>query len=110
VPGRNPISRSFAERVSSEKPEITAVSPGFIPATFLFNSTSLFRLILNNANIGLQVELNNDYIQVMKKKGAKPKKVKKTEKNSEPPQPENEDQFDFGGLPKRDLKKNLGCG
>lgn len=67
-------------------------------------------MILNNANIGLQVELNNDYIQVMKKKGAKAKKVKKTEKNSELPQPESEDQFDFGGLPKRDLKKNLGCG
>jgi hypothetical protein len=25
--------------------------------------------------------------------------------NSEPPDP-----FDFGGLPKRDIKKNLGCG
>jgi hypothetical protein len=23
---------------------------------------------------------------------------------------EKEDQFDFGGLPKMDLKKNLGCG
>jgi hypothetical protein len=23
---------------------------------------------------------------------------------------EQEDRFDFGGLPKRDLKKNLGCG
>jgi hypothetical protein len=23
---------------------------------------------------------------------------------------ETEDPFDFGGLPKRDLKKNLGCG
>jgi hypothetical protein len=46
----------------------------------------------------------------MKKKVLKAKKAKKTEKNSEPPQPENEDQYNFGGLPKRDLKKNLGCG
>jgi hypothetical protein len=40
VPGRKPISRSLAESVSSEKPEITPVSPGFMLATFLFNSTS----------------------------------------------------------------------
>jgi len=68
-------------------------------------------LILNNANIGLQVEFNNDYIQVMKKKILKPKKSKKPEKISEPQQKEaeTEDQFDFGGLPKRDLKRNLGC-
>lgn len=46
----------------------------------------------------------------MKKKVSKPKKSKKPEKISEPEQQEKEDQFDFGGLPKRDLKKNLGCG
>jgi hypothetical protein len=46
----------------------------------------------------------------MKKKVSKPKKSKKPEKISEPQQKEAEDQFDFGGLPKRDLKKNLGCG
>jgi hypothetical protein len=67
-------------------------------------------LILNNANIGLQVELNNDYIQVMKKKVPKPKKSKKPEKIPDSQQQETEDKFDFGGLPKRDLKKNLGCG
>jgi hypothetical protein len=26
------------------------------------------------------------------------------------PAPPEKNQFDFGGLPKRDLKKNLGCG
>ncbi|MBL7873209.1 MAG: hypothetical protein JNM78_16440 [Cyclobacteriaceae bacterium] len=45
----------------------------------------------------------------MKKKVSKPKKSK-PEKISEPIQQETNDQFDFGGLPKRDLKKNLGCG
>ena len=45
----------------------------------------------------------------MKKKKSKPDKEKekkiavKTDKNKE-------DRFDFGGLPSRDLKKNLGCG
>jgi hypothetical protein len=43
------------------------------------------------------------------------KKVKKQSKPESPkPKPiddlkEKENQFDFGGLPKRDLKKNLGC-
>jgi hypothetical protein len=40
---------------------------------------------------------------------------KKPSKKPEPPkaplpEPEPEKQFDFGGLPQRDLKKNLGCG
>jgi hypothetical protein len=45
------------------------------------------------------------------------KKVKKEAKAiKEIPNPikelitEKEHQFDFGGIPKRDLKKNLGCG
>jgi len=45
------------------------------------------------------------------------KKVKKTIKprEEEPKKPsaeanEVEKQFDYGGLPQRDLKKNLGCG
>ncbi len=44
-------------------------------------------------------------------------KKKKTKKDKEkvkqsPPQSEEikEEHFDFGGLPTRDLKKNLGCG
>jgi hypothetical protein len=45
-------------------------------------------------------------------KKQKPKKDKPQEKKK--PQPasgeEEEKTFDFGGLPKRDLKKNLGCG
>jgi len=39
VPGKKPISNNFAERESSEKPEITPVSPGFMVATFLTNPT-----------------------------------------------------------------------
>lgn len=31
-------------------------------------------------------------------------------KQAEPPVKEEEKPFDFGGLPQRDLKKNLGCG
>jgi hypothetical protein len=67
-------------------------------------------LILNCANIGFEVELNNDYIQVVKKKISKVKKDKEKEKIPEPKQQEAKEEFDFGGLPKRELKKNLGCG
>jgi len=45
----------------------------------------------------------------MKKK--KPKATK--EKPKQPPSPPDEtsdDRFNFGGIPQRDLKKNLGCG
>jgi hypothetical protein len=44
----------------------------------------------------------------MKKKKVK----KKPEKEVKPPpaHPDKNDQFDFGGLPQRDLKKSLGCG
>lgn len=50
-----------------------------------------------------------------KKKKSKGKKVSSDslkpplEKNV-PVEPEEEKPFDFGGLPDRDLKKNLGCG
>lgn len=37
-----------------------------------------------------------------------PKLEENAPKEKEPG--ETEDPFDFGGLPKRDLKKNLGCG
>ncbi len=47
----------------------------------------------------------------------KDKTSKKKESKSEPdnkiqpkPSEEPEKPFDFGGLPQRDLKKNLGCG
>lgn len=45
----------------------------------------------------------------MKKKKAKTVKEKT---NPTPTQPEEikDERFDFGGLPQRDLKKNLGCG
>jgi hypothetical protein len=46
---------------------------------------------------------------------AKSRKKKKEEKSgtkapSEEPVEKNEKPFDFGGIPPRDLKKNLGCG
>jgi hypothetical protein len=66
----------------------------------------------------------NDLFQdsVLSKKaksmGKKRKITKKEKKPGLPKQPENgelesseeEKPFDFGGLPPRDLKKNLGCG
>ena len=48
-----------------------------------------------------------------KKKRSKKKNnsnpVKATDKNPQV-EKEEEKQFDFGGMPNRDLKKNLGCG
>jgi len=47
----------------------------------------------------------------MKKK--KSKNLKSKEKVKDPPKSaerEDEKPFDFGGIPDRDLKKNLGCG
>lgn len=53
----------------------------------------------------------------MKKEPTKKKKTKDTKKTLDPiskenevPNTENESPFNFGGLPARDLKKNLGCG
>jgi len=45
----------------------------------------------------------------VKSKKAKSKEVVKPQHPPVPPE-EKENPFDFGGLPKRDLKKNLGCG
>ena len=47
------------------------------------------------------------------KEKEKPKKVIKKETHGGAPNEisnEPKDSFDFGGLPNRDLKKNLGCG
>jgi hypothetical protein len=47
----------------------------------------------------------------MKKQKEKKKALKKV--NAQAPEPAlvpKDDPFDYGGLPKRDLKKNLGCG
>jgi hypothetical protein len=47
----------------------------------------------------------------MKKKVTKKEKPKTAEKNQPPGQEAETDKgFDFGGLPERNLKKNLGCG
>ena len=50
-------------------------------------------------------------MRIMAKREQKRKKQPKTVKNPETEKKEatNKD-FDFGGLPHRDLKKNLGCG
>ena len=46
-----------------------------------------------------------------KKADAKPEKVETTPALPAPQQEQPEEKpFDFGGLPARDLKKNLGCG
>jgi hypothetical protein len=47
----------------------------------------------------------------VKKKVSKKSKSKKEEQNDKAKQIHKEEKsFDFGGLPDRDLKKNLGCG
>jgi hypothetical protein len=45
----------------------------------------------------------------MKMKKPKPPK-EKTKPVPPPPVETKDERFDFGGLPQRDLKKNLGCG
>jgi hypothetical protein len=49
---------------------------------------------------------------MMKKKVIKQKKVKKLEAKPSPLplSKEQDDRFEFGGLPEINLKKNLGCG
>ncbi len=47
----------------------------------------------------------------MRKKVSKKQNIKPTEKKQPPEQEAVKDSaFDFGGLPDRNLKKNLGCG
>lgn len=47
----------------------------------------------------------------MKKKVQKLNRAKKEASKAEiKEKSEYKDQFDFGGIPERDLKKNLGCG
>lgn len=48
----------------------------------------------------------------MKKKSKEKKAAQKLvpEKAKQMPPPADEKPFDFGGIPDRDLKKNLGCG
>ncbi len=46
----------------------------------------------------------------MKKTKTKKTKQKDTKPESKPAPPQENEPFDFGGLPSRDLKKNLGCG
>ncbi|MBK7649763.1 MAG: hypothetical protein IPJ20_02085 [Flammeovirgaceae bacterium] len=48
---------------------------------------------------------------MVKKKKEKPDKGKNANKQPKPIESnDQEDRFDFGGLPKINLKKNLGCG
>lgn len=56
---------------------------------------------------------NNDFCQVALGMGNKKDKKKakpKEKKITSPPAPAKDESFDFGGLPDRNLKKNLGCG
>jgi hypothetical protein len=46
----------------------------------------------------------------MGKKKVKKKETAKEKKITPPPPSEKDEKFDFGGLPDRNLKKNLGCG
>ena len=46
----------------------------------------------------------------MKKSRPKKDKAKKSDREEIKPQQPEEKVFDYGGLPPRDLKKNLGCG
>jgi hypothetical protein len=46
----------------------------------------------------------------MAKKEAQKKPKAKEKKIASAPVPAHEKPFDFGGLPDRNLKKNLGCG
>ncbi|HZX73787.1 MAG TPA: hypothetical protein VFE57_05155 [Cyclobacteriaceae bacterium] len=43
-------------------------------------------------------------------KKEQPKKPKKESPKKPPETEEKNEPFNFGGLPQRDLKKNLGCG
>lgn len=47
-----------------------------------------------------------------KRKRNKPTKVATPQQQQAPPPspPEEDKPFDYGGIPSRDLKKNLGCG
>ncbi len=40
----------------------------------------------------------------------RPKKAKKEAPKKLSPPDDKDESFDYGGLPQRDLKKNLGCG
>jgi hypothetical protein len=46
----------------------------------------------------------------MKKKKEKKKVIGKETPSPPPPADDKDGSFDFGGMPARDLKKNLGCG
>jgi hypothetical protein len=94
----------------------------------LIPSSHLFRLILNKANIWAEGIPSNDLSQFrtegqghafsigMNKTGKKKSKkedekaIKKAPAQDAQPARDDDKALDFGGLPDRDLKKNLGCG
>lgn len=79
----------------------------YIPGGFLH----LFRLISNKDRLCGVVKQRSVTVsfKIMSKKKA-PKKIKEKEKKQPPEQEAEKDHaFDFGGLPDRNLKKNLGC-
>jgi hypothetical protein len=109
LPGRNPISSSLDEKSSLMNPEITATSPGFMSAT-------LFKVYLDQLNVCKIMKGNSGNLVSMKKKGKSKKQPREQTKvlpqkpKDIPPHDEEEKPFDFGGIPERDLKRNLGCG
>lgn len=116
-PGRKPISSSLTESSSSVNPETTADSPGFIEATDLATVDTLFRISINNG----EYRRNGTFLKIVlpslpvvakkksivKKKKEKPVVTKPDEQASV--REDKSDGFDFGGIPARNLKKNLGC-
>ena len=117
---RSPISNSLTERCSSVNPEITAVSPAFIEATDFDVDATLFRLSLNIIRIiGLwdfRIEEPESLKMSTSKKKRRVTKLKKDktvlskqDSLSRKLSYESNPDFDFGGIPERNLKKSLGC-
>lgn len=56
------------------------------------------------------MDKQKDQNQEKKKSAEEAEKKQKESPAKQQEEPAQEDPFDFGGLPKRNLKKNLGCG
>lgn len=57
------------------------------------------------------MDWNSLLVRIMEKKDQKKKKASKQKKGEKKPSKKIEiEEPDYGGLPLRDLKKNLGCG
>lgn len=54
--------------------------------------------------------INGDLMRKKRKKGKTDQQKPKPPSDPKPEETNEDNPFDFGGLPARDLKKNLGCG